>query len=72
MALFAFARIACLFATIRSNSYIASPVVTLTLFSIFLNPTAKATFAAITRTYTFLTPDLWERNHILQDPYSVR
>ena len=44
---------------------------TLHLFFSFLFP-AKATFAAITRTYTYLTPDLWQQNHILQDPYSVR
>ncbi len=34
--------------------------------------TAKATFNAITRTYTYLTPDLWKASEIRKDPILVR
>jgi small subunit ribosomal protein S2e len=29
----------------------------------------KATFMALTKTYTFLTPDLWAETHFTKDPY---
>jgi small subunit ribosomal protein S2e len=30
---------------------------------------AKATFQAISRTYTYLTPDLWEQQPLKADPF---
>ncbi len=35
----------------------------------FIPHTAKATFDAITKTYSYLTPDLWSETKLTKDPY---
>lgn len=38
--------------------------------SIFIS--AKATFDAISKTYSYLTPDLWKETVFTKSPYQVR
>ena len=35
-------------------------------------PTAKATYAAIAETYSYLTPDLWKETVFTKSPYQVQ
>ena len=37
-----------------------------------LFPTAKATYAAIAETYSYLTPDLWKETVFTKSPYQVQ
>lgn len=37
----------------------------------FLSSTAKATFDAISKTYSYLTPDLWKETVFTKSPYQV-
>ena len=39
------------------------------IISIFQNITAKATYAAIAKTYSYLTPDLWKETVFTKSPY---
>lgn len=39
------------------------------ILSLSLCPLAKATFAAIARTYTYLTPDLWPETKLGKSPF---
>jgi hypothetical protein len=40
-------------------------------FFFFLFSLAKATYAAISRTYLYLTPDLWPEQPLEKTPYQV-
>ena len=37
--------------------------------NIFLRISAKATYAAIAKTYAYLTPDLWKETVFIKSPY---
>lgn len=38
---------------------------------VFVLSTAKATFDAISKTYSYLTPDLWKETVFTKSPYQV-
>lgn len=40
-------------------------------FSLFISSLAKATFDAISKTYSYLTPDLWKETVFTKSPYQV-
>lgn len=39
---------------------------------LFTSPSAKATFDAISKTYSYLTPDLWKETVFTKSPYQVQ
>lgn len=41
------------------------------IYFFFVPSTAKATFDAISKTYSYLTPDLWKETVFTKSPYQV-
>ena len=48
---------------------VVSSVVHMHVAMLYSSHTAKATFAAITNTYTYLTPDLWSDMKLTKPPF---